>query len=179
MADFDLAVYQAHLMRVDAATSADEKGAAFEDLAEYLLSRLNGVEVTGRDANMAAEEIDLVLWNAQVEDVLRPWEGVILVECKNWSNPVGAHQLDSFIGKMRRRSLRTGIFIAAHGVTGQYVTGSMAQPVGALELIRAALQEGIRVITITMDDLRSVTCCDDLRDLIKRRYCGLFVHKVL
>jgi hypothetical protein len=175
---FDSTVYQARISSVDAAVSSHDKGKAFEDLAEYLFGTLNGVEVAGRDVRMGAEEIDLVLWNAQVEDVLRPWDGVIAVECKNWSSPVGASQLDSFISKMGRRSLKTGIFIAAHGVTGQYVTGDAALPGGAREVIRAALQEGIRVITITMDDLRAITCCDDLRVLIKRRYCGLYVQKV-
>jgi hypothetical protein len=176
VAQFDLVIYQQLLTQVDAAVTAHQKGVAFESLADYLLGTLNGVEVAGRDVDMAAEEIDLVLWNAQIEEVLRPWDGVILVECKNWSAAVGAPQLDSFIGKMRRRALKTGIFIAANGVTGQYASG--VNPGGALELIRAALQEGIRVITITMDDLRAISSCDELRTLIKRRYCGLFVHKV-
>jgi hypothetical protein len=176
---FDLAVYQGHLAAVDAAVGAQDKGTAFEDLAEYLFSTLDGVEIADRDANMAAEEIDLVLWNAQIEMVLRPWDSVISVECKNWSAAVGAPQLDSFISKMRRRSQKTGIFIAAHGVTGHYVTGDGTLPGGARELIRAALQEGIRVITLTLDDLRAVQSSDDLRNLIKRRYCGLYVHKVL
>jgi hypothetical protein len=175
---FDLTFYQALISQVDAAVDSHQKGKAFEDLADYLLSTLNGVEVAERDARMEAEEIDLVLWNAQVEDALRPWDGVILVECKNWSGPVGAPELDSFISKMRRRFLKTGIFIAANDVTGQYVNGDATLPGGARELIRSALQDGIRVITITMDDLRAITCSDDLRVLIKRRYCRLFVHKV-
>jgi len=174
---FDSQRYAELLANVDAATSAHEKGETFEDLAEYLLATLNGVEIVDRDFNTGAEEIDLVVWNAQTEEVLRPWEGVIPVECKNWSTSVGAPQLDSFIGKLRRRSLKTGMLIAANGVTGDYVNGSRGSH-GAVEIIRSALQEGIRVITITIDDLRAIESTDDLRTLIKRRYCGLFVHKV-
>ena len=115
---FDLAGYQALLDRVAAARSNNEKGAAFEELSAYVFSALDGVEVTHRNARLPAEEIDLVLWNAQIEPVLRPWNDVILVECKNWSSPVGAQLLDAFIRKLQRRACTTGIFVAALGVTG-------------------------------------------------------------
>lgn len=179
MHPFDTAQYALLMANVDAAVTANEKGKSFEDLAEYILGTLDGIEVVQRDVNMGAEEIDLILWNAQVEAVLKPWEGVIPVECKNWSSAVGAPQLDSFIAKIRRRSLKTGILVAANGVTGTYETGDLTTPGGAAEIIRAALQEGIRVITLTMSDLRAITGTDDLRELIKRRYCGIYVHKVL
>lgn len=179
MPPLDAQAYATLIAQVDAAATAHEKGARFEDLGAYVLGTLEGVEIVERDVNMEAEEIDLILWNAQIEEILRPWENVIPVECKNWSAAVGAAQLDSFIAKLRRRALKTGIFIAANGVTGNYVNGSAALPGGAVEIVRAALQEGIRVITITLGDLRNITCTDDLRHLIKRRYCGLYVHKIL
>lgn len=175
---FDHAQLLARIAAVDAALTANDKGATFESLAKYLFEHLEGVEVTEQDVLMQSEEIDLVLWNAQREEVLRPWEAVILVECKNWSSAVGAHALDSFISKVRRRSLKTGVFIAARGVTGQFLTGDGNEP-GAAGVLRSALQEGIRVIVLTMDDIRAVTSLDDIRQLIKRRYCGLFVHRVL
>jgi Restriction endonuclease len=174
---FDLDRYDALLGGIRAAQTAMEKGRAFEDLAVYLFSALDGVEVMHRDARMAAEEIDLVLWNAQTEAVLKPWDDVILVECKNWSTAIGAAVLDSFIGKLRRRSCRTGILVAANGVTGGFVSGD-GNEVGAIGIIAAALQEGIRVIVLTKDDLEAVTSVDDLLKLIKYRYCGLYVHRV-
>lgn len=175
---FDPAHFATLISSVDAAVTADAKGASFELLAMYLFEHLDGVEITQHDVLMPAEEIDIVLWNAQREEVLRPWEAVILVECKNWSGHVGAQPLDSFIGKLRRRSLKTGIFIAASGVSGGFIRGDATER-GATEIIRSALQEGIRVIVITMDDIRAVTNIDDIRNLIKRRYCGLYVHRVL
>ena len=76
------------------------------------------------------------------------------------------------------RNLRTGIFIAANGVTGRFIDGNGQDP-GATGIIRSALQEGIRVIVITMDDIRAIATLDDIRRIIKTRYCGLFVHRVL
>ena len=175
---FDPILLAARIADVDATATAHDKGASFEALAIYLFEHLNGVVVTEHDIRMPSEEIDIVLWNAQLEEVLRPWEAVVLVECKNWSANVGAPALDNFIGKLRRRSLTTGIFIAATGVTGGFINGDGDEP-GAVGIIRSALQEGIRVIVITMNDIRAITCLDDIRRLIKTRYCGLYVHKVL
>jgi hypothetical protein len=174
---FDRAHYDGLLGSIRAAATAMEKGRALEEITSYLFSALDGVEVMHRDARMAAEELDLVLWNAQIEAVLKPWDDVILVECKNWSTAIGASVLDSFIGKLRRRSCTTGILVAASGVTGGFVNGDGTEA-GAIGIITAALQEGIRVIVITKDDLDGLTSVDDLRELIKRRYCGLYVHRV-
>lgn len=174
---FDLAGYQALLDRVAAARSNNEKGAAFEELSAYVFSALDGVEVTHRNARLPAEEIDLVLWNAQIEPVLRPWNDVILVECKNWSSPVGAQLLDAFIRKLQRRACTTGIFVAALGVTGGFINGN-GNEIGAARILSSALEQGIRVVVLTLDDLRQISSVDDIRNLIKRRYCGLFVHRV-
>ncbi|WP_333852791.1 restriction endonuclease [Epilithonimonas sp.] len=172
---FDLATYQALLASVDAATTTTDKGDRFEELCNYLFENLSGVSIEGRDSVTVSEEIDIVLWNAQLEEVLRPFDNTILVECKNWSAPVGAPAFDSFISKIRRRTLKTGIFIAANGVTGDFLNSNAGN--GAIDIIKSALGEGIRVIIINRSDLDAITSLDDFRTLIKKRYCGLFLHK--
>lgn len=131
-----------------------------------------------RSANLPAEEIDIVLWNGQTEDALRPWDPVIFIECKNWSARVGAQALDAFLGKMRRRGLKTGMFIAANGVTGDFLTGD-GNNVGASRLIESALIEGMRVIVLTMDDMRLLASKEDLCNLIIDRFCGIYVDNIL
>jgi hypothetical protein len=172
---FDLPTYQGHLANVDAAVTNNQKGDQFEELCEYIFNELTGVEIVARDHLMASEEIDLVLWNAQTEEVLTPFENTILVECKNWSAPVGAPALDNFIAKVRRRGLKTGIFIAANGVTGDFINGQGND--GAIDIIKTSLGEGIRVIIINRADLDAIQNLDDFRTLIKKRYCGLFIHR--
>lgn len=172
---FDLTTYNGLLAKVDTSLTATQKGDNFEAVCSYLFSELAGVSIEARDAVMASEEIDIVLWNAQTEEVLRPFDNTILVECKNWSKPVGAPSFDSFISKVRRRTLKTGIFIAAGGVTGDFLNSNAGN--GAIDLIKAALGEGIRVIIINRADLNAIKTLDDFRILIKKRYCGLFIHR--
>lgn len=175
---FDINQFKTLIANVDAAITNQEKGQSFELVSIYMFEHLNGVDVTEHDIRMPSEEIDIVLWNAQTEEVLRPWDSVILVECKNWSTAVGASILDNFVNKVRRRSLSTGIFVAANSVTGGFIKGDGTEP-GTAGILTSALQDGIRVIVITMDDIRAINSLDDIRALIKKRYCGLYVHKVL
>lgn len=175
---FDINHFRTLIANVDSSVTNQQKGQSFELLSIYMFEHLDGVDVTEHDIRMPSEEIDIVLWNAQSEEVLRPWDSVILIECKNWSVSVGAPVLDNFINKVRRRSLTTGIFIAANGVTGSFVKGD-GKEAGAVGILTSALQDGIRVIVITMSDIRNFTSLDDIRSLIKKRYCGLYVHKVL
>ncbi|MBY8960847.1 restriction endonuclease [Pseudomonas sp. MIS38] len=175
---FDINNFRTLIADVDNATTNQQKGLSFELLSIYMFEHLDGVDVTEHDIRMPSEEIDIVLWNAQTEEILRPWDSIILVECKNWSATVGAPILDNFVNKVRRRALTTGIFVAANGVTGGFVRGDGTDP-GAVGILRSALQDGVRVIVITMDDIRAITSLNDIRALIKKRYCGLYVHKVL
>ena len=174
---FDLNEHHRLVAEVDAAATNWQKGQWFEELACSVFASLDGVEVSERNARLPAEEIDIVLWNAKSDEVLVPWDHVILVECKNWSAKVDAQPLEAFIGKIRRRSLTTAIFVAANGVTGDFLDGSGAS-VGATRLIEAALQDGIRIVVLTLDDLRNVASVNDLRELIKNRFCGIYVSKV-
>jgi hypothetical protein len=152
---FDQNIYLARLAAVDQAQTNNEKGNSFEQLAAYLLSGLEGVEVRDTNVNLAAEEIDILLWNAGIEEVLRPWDGVILVECKNWSAPVGAQVLGAFLNKLHQKHLKTGIFVAANGVTGDFVNGNHPD-IGAVRMIYDALvRDGTRVIVLRLDDIRN------------------------
>ena len=105
---FDLTEHTRLLDELNGANTNHEKGQRFEALACSVFEALDGVEVSERNAVMPAEEIDIVLWNNKNEEVLAPWDHVILVECKNWSQKVDSQPLDVFVGKVRRRSLKIG-----------------------------------------------------------------------
>jgi hypothetical protein len=173
---FKLAQYQKLLTAAEQATKPRERGVAFERLCKYLLEALDGVEVHSSNVYTASEEIDLQIWNAGIEPVLRHWGDVFLVECKNWTSRVGAPAVESFIGKLRRRNCKNGLFIAAGGVTGGFAGRGVR---GAARLIESAfMQDGIRVLVLTLDDLKAITNVEDLRTLLKRRLCLLYASKV-
>jgi len=169
---FSICEYKKLLNAMENAQTNEEKGKSLEEVTQYLMERIPGVEVIGRAIQCDIEEIDLVLWNSQIDDVLRGWDSIILVECKNWSTKVAASKVEWFINKLRRRGVSNGIFVASEGITG----GSL-RAAGAL--IMEVLREKIRVIVITKSDLESITNIEHLRRMIKTKYGNIFVGKII
>lgn len=106
---------RASLRMVRKAKTSAEKGRSLERLAECFVNLFSGLEVVGKNIIIEAEELDLVVKN-EVEKIF--WQRLgapIIVECKNWTKPVGAPQIRDLVQKMRE--VRTAFLIAARGVT--------------------------------------------------------------
>src|SRR4051794_40174939 len=97
-----------------AATNA-AKGRALEDFVCALFERVPGIEMVQRNALNAfhTEELDIVLWNAQARAGLHFLPNLLIVECKNWSTPVGSQEVVYFINRMQQRDCDYGLLVAA------------------------------------------------------------------
>ena len=82
----------------DAAITNAEKGRYLEDLAVYLFEMVPGISMTVRDKKNSydSEEIAVALWNEQHARGFKTLNFLILVECKNWSFPVGSMEVNWF-----------------------------------------------------------------------------------
>ena len=91
-------------------------------LACYLFETIPGLSISQRNVKnvFATEEIDIAFWNEHHPSGLRSIEfgSVILVECKNWSKPVGSLEVSWFLAKLQNRARNFGVLIAASGITG-------------------------------------------------------------
>lgn len=97
-----------------------QKGRVLEDLVCYLFEQVPGVSIGKRNAlnTFESEEIDVAFWNRMDVDGFYFLPNIILVECKNWSQPVGSEEVNWFDSKLKRRGQPFGILIAANGITG-------------------------------------------------------------
>ncbi|MFQ5874110.1 MAG: restriction endonuclease [Dehalococcoidia bacterium] len=160
------------LERVRSAQTRPEKGRALEDFICGLFPLVPGVEIAGRNAlnTFATEEVDVALWNARHRLGFYFLPHLVLVECKNWSQPVGTQEVAYFVTRLRQRACDHGILLAANGITG----------VGE-ELTRAhyeiatALTSGIRVLVLTPTELEGLRDTRELVGLIKKKLCQLVV----
>src|SRR5262245_17113703 len=161
------------LSRGAAAQTTKEKGDILEEIICYVFQRIPGITVTRRNERNAfdTEEIDIAFFNEQEPGGLPflPW--IILVECKNWSNPVGSEHVSWFDTKMRNRGVEFGILIAANGITG-----NPAFLTDAHSIIATALKERRRLIVITIEEIRSLIDSSHLVHLIKEKLCDLAVR---
>ena len=136
-----------------------EKGRALEDLVCYLFERVSGVRVGKRNAfnKFASEEIDVAFWNDKKEGGFDFLPNIILVECKNWSQPVGSEAVNWFDSKLKRRGQTFGILVATNGITG-----SSQKIEAAREIIRVALSEGRQLIVIARAEIENLRVTEDL-----------------
>lgn len=156
----------------DRARTQAARGKAFEDLACLIFESIQGVSVTHRNAldYFDSEEIDVALYNDQHPRGLKTFAPFLLVECKNWSKPVGSAEVNTFVTKLRHRGLDFGILIAANGITGSPEDGKNAH-----QAVTCALIEKIRLIVITRAEIEALRAGDALVSLIKAKVGQLIV----
>jgi hypothetical protein len=158
------------LARADAAATNALKGKLFEDLVVYLFEKVPGIRHSARNKKNAyqTEEIDVAFYNEQDPRAFKALSFLFLVECKNWSNPVGSMEVSWFVSKLRSRGLDFGVLVAANGITGK-----AADEADAHSIIGKALAERIRVIVITRDEIEGLSKSEKLVEMVKQKLCEL------
>lgn len=160
------------LQRGDGAATRPEQGQAMEDLVSYVFGSVPGITITMRNALNAfeSEEIDVAFWNDIDSQGFSFLPRIILVECKNWSRPVGSDEVAWFERKLRARGLSFGILVAARGITGDPASRTAAH-----EIVAAALREQRQIVVFDREELNALTHSDDLVVRIKEKLCELVV----
>ena len=155
------------------ATTTKEKGDALEDIISLLFESVPGITVTRRNVRNVfdTEEIDVVFWNEQDPNGFPFLPHIILVECKNWSKPVGSEHVSWFDTKLRNRGAEFGVLIAANGITGEATSITDSH-----SIIAAALRDRRRLIVLTIDEITTLVAVSDLIKLIKEKLCDLAVR---
>jgi Restriction endonuclease len=172
MAAIKAAEVATRLSALDQAASAAHKGTMLEELVERIIASIPGVNFSERRARnyFNSEEIDLCFWNDGEDNGLFDLPQTLLVECKNWSKPIGSMEVCWFLTKLKRRSLGFGILVAMNGVTGDADDLSEAHEIGAY-----FLQQGVRLVVLTRTDLEQFTTGRALVKLIQQKLLKLTV----
>jgi hypothetical protein len=170
-------------MAIDPAHTADEltaigemehsqvKGKRLETLMQSLFSQVPGFtfEYSNVQNFFKTEELDLMFSNADYNFLDDP----LLIECKSSGAPVDGKSVSYFATTLRHRGCRNGVLVALNGVTGtplKHTAGFFHQT--------AALIEGVRVLIVTAEDLKSLTSGEEIVRLLKRVQLGLVRQQV-
>ena len=173
MANYDLRIIVAHLTNMDSARSATARGRALETLVAYLFSACDGVRHYKSNVLNAAgrSEIDVYFWNSRDRLAFDFLPSILVAECKNTANRVGAAEIRNFLGKMRDMHLDHGIFVAAQGITGKANDLRAAH-----DTIRTAFQrDQQRLLVLTRSEIKSLAKTNDLILLMQDKILDLTV----
>lgn len=133
------------LAKTTAAKTNKEKKDSLEKLGEILINMIEGLEVIKKNVNTKTEEIDLTVKNESKDPFWQRLPTPFLVECKNWSKPVGASEIRNFDGKMNEITFR--IMIAINGITGR------SERDDAKGAVRDARKQGRQIVILDKKDL--------------------------
>jgi hypothetical protein len=148
------------------------KGRAFEDLICYLFEQIPGVEITQRNVMnpFNTEELDVAIWNDKKSRGLHFLPHIVLIECKNWTNPVSSIEVNWFATKLESRGRDFGILVANNGITG-----NANDLTAAHNVLARHLERGRQIIVIDRTEILSLTNTADLVKMIKQKLCILAV----
>jgi hypothetical protein len=164
----------ANMLRAgDVAATAHEKGREFEALIRYAFGCVPGIQHYRSNIVNAAqsEEIDIAFFNQKSNRGFSFLDQLLLVECKNWSVPVGANMVREFTTKLEQRACSYGVLVAANGITGD-----PADLTSAHDAVRMALAlKKIRIIVVTRAEIQNWRTASDIVELLKKKLCELTV----
>lgn len=172
MANYSNNTLNGHFNICDNGATNQIKGKAFEDLACYLFETVPGVSIALRNQMNAFhnEEIDVAIWNERSRFGLNFLPNVILIECKNWTSPVGSIEVSWFCQKLASRGLDFGILIANNGITGNANDLNAAHNTIAFHLAQKR-----KLIVITRAEINNLNTTAEIIHLIKEKICLLSV----
>ncbi|MDQ1354721.1 MAG: hypothetical protein QG657_5030 [Acidobacteriota bacterium] len=146
-----------------------EKGKALEELVTYLFSAYKPYFEVRTQVRSRTSALDLHLWFKPGDDPqLKKLGEEIIVECKNWRNPVGKPEINDLAGDMVSRKCKTGILISREGITGHGFKDAEGQ-----RIIWFLSENNLIILVITFKDLESIGKGKNLVDLIKDKYSEL------
>lgn len=143
----------------------DVDGKDLERLATYLLGAIPGFEV--RSAFRAGDtEYDGIVRNTGPKYDFRADLGFyLLVECKDWKEPVGVPEVSQFINKLVLQDCRGGILFSALGITGDGRNRD-----AELQLLKAHYRAGKVIIVLSQEDFRSAASGKNLVSMLRDKY---------
>lgn len=127
----------------------------WEAAAEYFISHIKGLKVSGRRINVGVQEIDLSIVNTSLDSNLWEMGAYLLTECKNWADKVGIQVIRGLSYSSNMKGNKTTLLFAANGVTRD----------GKREILRAAVNQQF-ILCFTKQELLKVNSSEECYELL-------------
>jgi hypothetical protein len=143
------------------------KGRLLEQVISQILGLVPDLYTVSTRIDDGIQEIDIYVRNHNRKYVWADFNGMIFVECKNWSSAVSSDEIMKFSQKLDNKGLKSGIFVAMNGITGRNLGGAKGQLI-------LLLQKGIKIIVIEGRDIEDILNCMDVSDKVDQKYIDMY-----
>lgn len=137
--------------------SSYEKGLNLEIFTATLVDSIKGLSIIEKNLRSEFEELDLIVKNNINNPFIQTLNSpILLIECKNWSTPVGVDEARVFESKIRELGKRAniGMFVAINGVTSAFK-----------KHLNNIKREDYTIVVITYTDINELIYSSDLNSL--------------
>jgi hypothetical protein len=155
---------------LDKPQDPDTKGKRLERITAYLTGTLAGARsrIGFNSLDFECEQDVTVNQRSGTRQTLPGGSTSMLVECKNWKDPVRAPEVGYFLARMQFVGVSLGLLVAKSGITG---AAADASEKNARSLLRGLCQrENIACLVLTRADLESVVQTRSFRGLLESKY---------
>ncbi len=161
----------------DEAPNSHIKGDKLEQLVRYLFEKIPSVKFSEKNIldGPRAHEIDLAFWHPDRSAGLCFLDPLIIVECKNHTDPLSSSQVGWFIRKLQDRGANHGILVSLSGITGSNERQNSAHS----EIIAAQSRDRIKVFLITREEILTLGTSDDLVEILTQKYMKLALRRIV
>ncbi len=151
---------------VKSAKTNKEKQESLENISEKLLETIPFFKCCERNKRTATSELDRIFKIAGAkEKFFQEWGAYLVVEAKNWSEPIDSKVISEFALKLKNAKCKVGIIFTKSGITGNVGFNGRGQ-------IRNVYQElDITILTVSLRDLENIiTSKKNLQELLEEKY---------
>jgi ActR/RegA family two-component response regulator len=151
---------------VQAEPKANRKGKLLEDLMVLIFNTIHGFQQASPRVKNKLEEIDILIRNESLDPLWVKEGPCLLVECKNWSKPVGVSELKLFFDKLDNRygRCRLGLFVAPGGFAKTFTA----------ELVGRRSRDHL-IIILGPDELSELVNSHNRNEFLKKRYTDALI----
>lgn len=135
------------------------KGTLWEDAAAYYLKYIDGLKITGKRVRAANQEIDISVANLSQSDALWQMGAYILVECKNYKDPVSIEEIRNIAYICNMKGCKTALLFVVNGITSK-----------AREEILRLISSDMAIVCISKEDLMNLNSSHACRELLIARF---------
>ena len=152
------------------------RGSALEDLVTYVFEQVPGIAVTIRNTlnPQHSEEVDIAFFNDQHPQGFFFLPFSFIVECKNWTSPVGSSDVNWFDIKVPHRGLSFGVLVAVNGITGDPTDRRAAH-----DIIGKAAGEHRQLVVVKLQEIEQLQDGSEFVLLMKRKLTELAAASTL
>ncbi|MEU6429699.1 hypothetical protein ABZ860_27720 [Microbispora sp. NPDC046973] len=162
---------QLALSQLDQASHTTGKGMRLQQVMELVINAAPGFTVVDRNKLDMPKSAEVDLWISHDRRPTIPFiDPLVPIECKNEEGRASASQIRDFAGKIQATGGADGLLVARKGLSGEGLES-------AHNAIHSWLNNGIRILVVTGNDLSNLRKPSDFAPLLKERYVELRLNR--